>query len=641
VFCLPDERVQALAALGRRIQAHYGEFPQDIEWALAGGVIYILQSRPITAADFSWDSEVTYSAKGPPMTGTELWGRGWADQLWNGAITPLMFSWRANGLSEIHDHCVSACGFPELESSVKRLYVYYRGKAYYNLSLDKAIAEKTCPPPFRDVSGALSRLPKSWWSEINGKAFDYWAYVKMYARIHLLIPKEGVTWYKYLRSDWIDTRAEEFDGLSPRELACLSDRELKSYIRRHQKLETRYCHSMWTGLLYIYRDLIGLLGMMISAWYDGDNPGMAADLVSGSPEPTSTARENKELWDIAQKIRQSASLTKALRENQGAAFFCAAESLPDGKEFLAAYGAFLDKHGSRGSADRDIYFPRRSEDPSIDYRSFVAFLSMADAVNPEVREEELNHKRNAAVRDVMENIGRKPMGTLKAALVRQVVSTIQDMIPARDDSRYFAERSTFAIKRGYIEVSNRCRERGHLHTPRDHYFLTMDELFDVLDGRANLPLSKAKIEARMKNFDAVNNKEASLPMYIQRGKKVDIDHVSTANTAGVFRGGGTSRGSSVGRARVVKSLGEIGRVQPGEILVTNSTDPGWTPIFMIIKGIVLETGGLLAHGSMLAREYGFPAVQLEDAMQLIPDGARISVDGDAGVVRILPDEVAN
>jgi pyruvate,water dikinase len=91
----------------------------------------------------------------------------------------------------------------------------------------------------------------------------------------------------------------------------------------------------------------------------------------------------------------------------------------------------------------------------------------------------------------------------------------------------------------------------------------------------------------------------------------------------------------------VKSLGEIGRVQPGEILVTNSTDPGWTPIFMIIKGIVLETGGLLAHGSMLAREYGFPAVQLEDAMQLIPDGARISVDGDAGVVRILPDEVAN
>jgi pyruvate,water dikinase len=91
----------------------------------------------------------------------------------------------------------------------------------------------------------------------------------------------------------------------------------------------------------------------------------------------------------------------------------------------------------------------------------------------------------------------------------------------------------------------------------------------------------------------------------------------------------------------VKSLGEIGRIQPGEILVTNSTDPGWTPIFMIIKGIVLETGGLLAHGSMLAREYGFPAVQVEDAMQLIPDGALISVDGDSGIVRILPDEVVN
>jgi len=79
---------------------------------------------------------------------------------------------------------------------------------------------------------------------------------------------------------------------------------------------------------------------------------------------------------------------------------------------------------------------------------------------------------------------------------------------------------------------------------------------------------------------------------------------------------------------------EIGRVQKGDILVTNHTDPGWTPVFLVISGIVLETGGMLAHGSLLAREYGFPAVQIAGATELIPDGALITVDGDTGRVHL-------
>jgi pyruvate,water dikinase len=85
----------------------------------------------------------------------------------------------------------------------------------------------------------------------------------------------------------------------------------------------------------------------------------------------------------------------------------------------------------------------------------------------------------------------------------------------------------------------------------------------------------------------------------------------------------------------VKRLKDIGRVSDGEILVCNSTDPGWTPVFMIIKGIVTETGGILSHAACLSREYGFPSVQLEHAMQLIPDGATVTVDGETGKVTIV------
>ena len=101
---------------------------------------------------------------------------------------------------------------------------------------------------------------------------------------------------------------------------------------------------------------------------------------------------------------------------------------------------------------------------------------------------------------------------------------------------------------------------------------------------------------------------------------------------GILRGVGTSRGVVTGRARVIKSLAEIGAVEEGDILVCQATDPGWTPVFLVIAGLVLETGGLLAHGSCLSREYGLPAVQITDAMRIIEDGALITVDGALGTV---------
>lgn len=89
---------------------------------------------------------------------------------------------------------------------------------------------------------------------------------------------------------------------------------------------------------------------------------------------------------------------------------------------------------------------------------------------------------------------------------------------------------------------------------------------------------------------------------------------------------------------MVLELSQIGKVKQGDILIVHATDPGWTPVFMLIKGIVLETGGLLiSHGALLAREFGLPGVQIEGALQLVPDGATITLDGDNGIV-IIHDE---
>ena len=101
-----------------------------------------------------------------------------------------------------------------------------------------------------------------------------------------------------------------------------------------------------------------------------------------------------------------------------------------------------------------------------------------------------------------------------------------------------------------------------------------------------------------------------------------------------LRGVGISKGVVTGPARIVKELKHIGRVQHGDIMVVFATDPGWTQVFLVISGLVIETGGLLSHGASISREYGIPAVQLPGAMQHIPDGAVITINGTSGAIQI-------
>jgi pyruvate,water dikinase len=104
----------------------------------------------------------------------------------------------------------------------------------------------------------------------------------------------------------------------------------------------------------------------------------------------------------------------------------------------------------------------------------------------------------------------------------------------------------------------------------------------------------------------------------------------------VFEGLAVSPGKVEGRARVITRIEEIGKIQKGEILVSSNTDPSWTPAFIVVAGLVLETGGVLSHGAIISREYGIPAVTfVPHATEVIQTGQRIAVDGDQGIVTIL------
>jgi pyruvate,water dikinase len=437
--------------------------------------------------------------------------------------------------------------------------------------------------------------------------------------------------------DFRGPRKPEVEGRSFEELRQLSDSELKYYIEYTWDREREANDAGAILFMFYFRDAMSLLEALVTKWYTGANPVAFMELVSGVTERTSTQFETSALWRLAEDIRKSPMLRATLLAHENGAFFTALEDYEEGRAFLRRYKEFLAEFGFRGQSDRDIFYPRRSEDPAIDYVALRTLASLEDQVDPEIKEREVSERNGIVLEEVVANIRKKPFGRLRCELVKVVHSFVQRAQVARDNERYCpTDMVTWAYKRGHIEMGRRLEERGLLESGDEIVYLSREEVYDLFDGRAtNLKLVRAKIAARRRDVQRVVRDQFLPPKYLYHGEGIDLDNASAEADTGRFRGKGWAHGAVTGTARVVRELAGIGRVQPGEILIAHATDPGWSTIFFVVQGVICETGGLLSHFSCLSRELGIPAIQLEDAMDRIPDGTRISMDGATGEVRIL------
>jgi len=628
-----DEQLAQLGRLGRRVQQHYGGWPQDIEWAIADGCLYLLQSRPVTGVEFSWDADV--DATNPfPDDDDYVWTRAWADAVNTGVVTPLTYSFRYHAFSHVWSNTAKLMGLDDIVGL--RVWKYWKGELYYNALWEKRYVEHTGWPAFRPYM--LEYLPPAWHPEVLAAPFNAMTYLRAAARTQWLSPKHSLHGFLRNVEKWKENRPE-IDGLSAAELEDLTDHGLKAYIDRMSQLDGEYAEDAMLPFFFTFRDIMLLAMSMVGAWYDGDATAAFMKLCTGATKQTETHRDNLALWNLSEMIRNSPTLATLFAEHHNGDFFDACAGIPDGDRFLTQYQAWLDRSGHRGHSDRDMYYPRRLEDPSLDYQALRLLLS-GESVDPQIRENELNASRDRTLNEVLDSMRRKPFGFVRAELFKWIFEVMHDYFAIRDDQRARPnDTSMFSCKRGLTVLGARLVERGRLNEVRDIWFLSRTELYDLLDDKVrNVALLQAKIAARRRDCDRMLEHDANLPKYMAGTRRIDLDVTADAVDDGVLRGIPTSSGKVTGTARVVKSLAEIGKVQAGEILVVNATDPGWGPVFLMIKGIVPETGGMLSHASCLAREYGFPAVQLSDAMRLIPDGATITVDGDLGTVIVNNDK---
>lgn len=637
-LCLDSSMISALARLGARVQEYYGGFPQDIEWAIEAQTLYLLQARPITGVEFSWDADVD-AAHLQQVGADVVWTRAFGDALASGVVSPLTYSTRFPIFSGRNlRHIWENFGCKDLAEM--RFFKYWKGELYFNVETERLFVQRLVPPALRPM--LLDFIPPVQHQEVIDAPFDEAQFLRMLMRWHLLDNDSTPAAVPQTFKRW---RARtDYEGLSYAQLRELEDEEIIDYCDRMSEIFGEWNDLMFVPIPITLRLLMSGLAWMVSNWFDGgDAQATFAKLVAGASQRTDTQIENADLLTLVNEIRNSTELSKALDEHNDARFFAQLATFDEGRRFLARYDEWIVKWGHRGHADRDYMYPRRSEDPSVDVRAFKVMMNTDESFDAEAAEKQINRQREALFAEVLANIAKKPGGAKKVEIFKVVYALTHEYLMIRDNERARpTDLLTFSRKRGYVEIGRRLYQRGLIEEQRDFHFLSELELYQLFRGRIeNLDLLKAKIRARALNCDRMLRKEANMPMYLQRNRPIDLDHPPEAGVDGIFHGAATSPGVTTGVARIVMDHSEMGGVSRGEILVTHSTDPGWNPVFGVISAVVVETGGLLSHASCLAREYGFPAVHLPNAARLIPDGAIITVDGHTGTISIAEAEGEN
>ncbi|MGE3848544.1 MAG: PEP/pyruvate-binding domain-containing protein [Gammaproteobacteria bacterium] len=632
--CLAPDKVRALATLGREVMEHCEGLPQDIEWAFAGGELYVLQARPITGVEFTWDEDVDAWHTAPEQPDT-VWTHTWAEQFLTGGVTPLFSSLWAWACEENWRYFSRLYGFEELNHV--RWFKYRRATWFFNCDAEKIWQKGQWPAALRD----LTNIPPAWQAEFARDETSLLDVGRLFLRLHIAEPKHGLFgWFRNTYA-WIDGKIPLAKGPTVAELERLSDRALRRQCEHSVKIISDFFETLWPGFSWIAPACFGMLNSLLGKWYDGDAASVFQDLIAGIPD-TALVHETEDLWRLVDAVKASPKVRECLNAHEDVSFFRALEGFAEGRAFLEQYARYVDAHGHRGHPDRDIYYKRRAEDSTVDFLALRSLQNADDSSRPEQVEARLVARRTAATEAVVQCLLKQPFGGLKVEVFKAVLGYTLRFMKFRDDERYFLDRMTLQMKRSFAELGRRLHARGILDGPEDFFFLARHELYEVADRRTAGKLVRAKVAGRRAVFERRNARLEHTVTYFQGDTVLPLEHRNgiAPPDDGSLRGLGTSRGEVTGRARVVRSMHEIGRVQKDDILVCNSTDPGWMPVFPMIKGLVLETGGMLAHGACLSREYGLPAVQLRNAIALIEDGAEIRINGDSGAIHVIKEAAA-
>jgi len=602
---LTDEQILQLERMGRTIEEHFGS-PQDIEWCLVDDTFYIVQSRPITT------------------------------------LYPIPES------NDQENHVYVSVGHQQMMTDAMKTL----GLSFFLLTTS-APMRKAGGRLFVDITGMLaSPVSRKTLMDTLGKSDPL---IKD-ALINIL---ERENFIKLLPDDdkksspgnhVLSRLSNAFQAQIENDPAIVADliktsqtliEELKQNIRSKSgsdlfdfiledigKLKKIQSDSRGLDVIIAAMNATSWINENINTWLGEKN---VADTLSLSVPNNITSEMGLELLDVADVIRPYPEVIDYLQNVKDDNFLDELIKLNGGQEARNAIDAYLSKYGMRCAGEIDITKTRWSEKPAT---LVPLILSNIKTFEPNAGSRKFEQGLQKALekeRELLDRLKQLPDGEQKAGETKRMIDLVRNFIGYREYPKYGIVNRYFIYKQALLKEAGKLLQANVIHEKEDIYYLTFDELREVV--------STKKID-----YQLINKRKGEYRLY----EKLIPPRVITSDgeiITGAYKRGdlpaeaiaglAVSSGLIEGRARVILNM-ENADLEDGDILVTSFTDPSWTPLFVSIKGLVTEVGGLMTHGAVIAREYGLPAVVgVENATRLIKDGQRIRVNGTDGYVEIL------
>ncbi len=603
---LSDEHLIELGRTAKRIEQAF-RHPVDLEWAIDAHGLWALQARPITGIQPS--SELTNDDC--------EWSRTNFKETMPELPSPLGLSF----LEYFMDACIIepyrrlGCRIPDGLSSTRVLH----GRPYLNVTLFHSLVAQLRGDPslLSEQMGGEPIAVEPVVSPLGLLAF-------MRAGIVMLGEMRRATVYG---QDWFAEMKQFAKRYDPQHVEALSFEEVTARLDELERWLQE--HDLTFAIAGGVAQCLQVLSALLPRWLGPEWRALLNAALQGQGTVVS-----------AQQILRLAEITDIARREPATRTFLTSEPWDPSRfrailkdtTFLRAFQTYLEDYGHRGVGESDVMSPRLADNPEA---ILTVLRPQVRSTSPS-REQILSRQektRTAALSEIKRRIGRH---LHRWAMFSWGYRRLCRFFALREANRHHLMYYSTAVRNLLLRLGELLVIRGDIDVREDIFFLTIAERAELVscDGCDWRTLIHARRAERERNA------AVEVPDTIRDWEAVSTGSVPSGrhDGAGPLSGMPISTGSVVGPIRLIRSVSDWGRVVPGDIIVAPVIDPGMAPLFSIAGGLIVEMGGTLSHGAIIAREYGLPTVaNVEGAMRRLPEGQRVILDAGTGSIRLEPD----
>lgn len=642
IQALDDDQILALSDLGDKIAILYN-FPQDIEWAIADKKIYILQSRPITSL-FPIPERI--AARPLKVFFSFAAVQGMLDP-----ITPL-------GMDTLRELFAAGAAIYGIHVTRQTQNVIYNAGERLWINFTKVISNSTgrkiLPYVFAmvepSVRQALEQIVDDPQLQPGRSGISLKARLQI---VRFLIPMLFNVFLNMIapgrRRAYIVNNGENKLQLMEKLIKAINgDRWQRLYLQSDLLKNFGAKYFPATFILFVSGVASGMASWnFLNILADGsgikqqdDSPESSHELVlnvtRGMPYNPTTEMDLR-LWEMAKIIRKDKESVQYFKDypSQILTNRYQAGDLP--YTIKHEVEKFLNYYGGRGLGEIDLGRKRWAEDPQYVFETLANFLKIESMDKaPDVIFAAGSKSAEEAIEKLARQVRMRKNGWLKSRLIRFFARRVRQLMGVRESPKFFAVRLFWLIRQALITTGSEFAAAGDIEEPEDLFFMTFSELKEFANHKDNE--WKKLIVARKQEYQHEMLRKQIPRLLLSDGRAFYGGVSSTNQSDQGISGSPVSPGSVSGRVRVVLNPTGAGLL-PGEIMVCPGTDPSWTPLFLTAAGLVMEVGGMMTHGAVVAREYGIPAiVGVEQATTRLQTGQLVRIDGSSGQIQILDEE---